>query len=223
MDQAHITNQPLVERPYWYEDTEARYCYHDIYACLGWPSEVSDKDMGLPGYAAIVGVVRPPGLDRDTHYDAKDAKFRLLAEAEDRDVPTLLTKCLEMREKYGYGLNSNLLNVWYGDPERYYTTLALFNEELGERKALMLTPPNDFYGPKIFDIYVRSFQSTVLQGKQRFYYAGGDILKHRLKEFYRDDPSALAIGGLVHTLLGHCIWMSDGPQGSGCFNVEDGL
>ncbi|MEA3253976.1 MAG: hypothetical protein U9Q17_03395, partial [Chloroflexota bacterium] len=215
MDQAHITGQPLVEKPWWYQDMETGFLFHDIYACLGWPSEVSDKDTGLPGYAAIVGIVRPHDLDRDTHYIPQDADFLLLAEAEHKDVPTLLAKCVEMREKYGYGVQPELLKVWFGDPDRFYTALALFNERLGEQKAILVTPADDFYtSKKIFDNYVRSFQSTVMAGKQRFFYGENDILKSRLKEFYRDDPAALAIGGLVHSLLGRCMWMSQTEQGA---------
>ena len=222
IDHAHITNQPLVERPYWYMDTTTRFLYHDLYACIGWPSEVSEKDTGLPGYAAIVGILRPSTLDMDTHYDAKDAEFILLAEAEDKDVPTLLAKCCEMREKYGYGIQPNLLKVWFGDPDRFNTTLALFNEDLGEQKAILVTPADDFYSPKIFDNYVRSLQSTVVESKQRFFYGGNTILKDRLQEFYRDDPAALAMGGLIHSLLGRCMWMSQSEQGAGCFSVEEG-
>lgn len=222
-DQSVVTGQPLIERPWWYEDTETGFLYHDLYACLGWPSEVSDKDTGLAGYAAIVGVVRPPELDNETHYNPMDAKFLLLAEAQDKNVPTLLQKCLKMRTKYGYGIQPELLKVWFGDPDRFYTPLALFNERLGENKAILVTPPDDFYVPKIFDNYVRSFQSTVIAGEQRFYYGEHDILKARLQEFYRDDPAALAIGGLVHSLLGRCMWMSQGEQGAGCFTVEEAI
>ena len=222
-DHAHITNQPFVERPYWYQDTETNYVYHDLYACLAWPSEVSERDTGLPGYAAIVGILRPKDLDKETHYDAKDAKFILLAESEDKDVPSLLGKCLEMRQKYGYGVQPSLLKVWFGDPDRFWQPVALFNERLGEQKALLVTPADDFYTPKIFDNYLRSFESCNLhdEEKTRFYFGGHTILRDRLGEFYRDDPAVLAIGGLVHSLLGRCMWMSQTEQGAGCFTVEE--
>jgi len=219
-DHAHLTGQELMENPYWYEDMETGMLYHDLYACLGWPSEVSEKDTGLPGYAAIVGVIRPPGLDMETHYDPRDAKFRLLAEAEDEDVPSLLEKCVAMREKYGYGVQTNLLKVWFGDFDRFYRPLALFNERLGENKEILIVPPDDFGIPKIFDNYVRSFESCIRAGKTRFFFGGNGILKRRLHKFYSNDPAALAIGGLVYSLLGRCMWMSQSEQGAGCFTVE---
>ncbi len=223
-DEAHITNQPLVQRPWWYRDKETTMLYHDIYGCLAWPGEVNDKQTGLPGYAAIVGVLRPPGLDIDTHYNPKDAKFRLLAETETKDVPTLLGNCVQMREKYGYGVQPELLKVWFGDPDRFYTALALFNERMGNR-GILVTPPDDFYTPKIFDNYVRSFESCIVDDndKYRFYYGGGTILKERVHEFFKNDPAILAIGGLVHSLLGRCMWMSQTEQGAGGFKVGGGI
>lgn len=224
-DQAHITGQPLVERPWWYEDMETGRLYHDLFACLGWPSEVSDRDTGLPGYAAIVGVLRPMDLDKDTHYNPQDAKFLLLTEAQDKDVPTLLEKCVDMREKYGFGIQPQLLTVWFGDPDRFYQTLALANERLtangGNRRAILVSPPDDFGTPMIFDNYVRSLQSCLIKGKVRFFFREKtQSLRVRLKEFRRDDPAVLAAGGLVHSLLGRCMWM-DQVQGSTVFTVEE--
>lgn len=222
-DEAHITQQPLIENPWWYEDTESGYLYHDIYACLGWPGEVTEKHIGLPGYAAIVGVIRPKHIDEKKHYDPRDAKFLLLAECEDIVVPHLLEKCVDMRQKYGYGIQPELLKVWYGDPDRFYTSLTLFNERLGENREILMVPPDDWGIPKIFDNYVRSFESCNPDDKEktRFYFNKHGTLKTRLGEFYRDDPAALAIGGLIHSLLGRCMWMSQSEEGSGCFSVEE--
>ena len=219
-DQAIITGQELIERPWWYEDTENGYLYHDLYACIGWPSEVSDRDVGLPGYAAVVGVIRPGDLEKGRHYNPANARFLLLCEAEDADVPSLLQKCLEMRQKYGFGIQPNLLTVWLGDPDRFVTTLALLNERLGDNNAILVSPPDDFYTPKIFDQYVRSFQSCVLEGRQRFWYGGNALLKSRVDEFRRDDPAVMAVGGLVHSLLNRCMWM-DQREDSTIFNVEE--
>jgi len=223
-DHAIVTSQDMVERPFWFEDTTTGFMFHDLYACVGWPSEVADKDIGMPGYAAIVGVIRPPDLKKDAHYDPTHAKFLLLREAEDSDVPGLIEKCLELREKYGFGCQPDLLTIFLGDPERFTTTLALRNEMLirdgGDRNALLIAPPDDFYVPKIFDIYIRSLRSCLVEGRQRFFFGKNDILKNRIREFRRDDPSVLAAGGLVHSLLNRCMWMSQANQ-STIFNVED--
>jgi hypothetical protein len=178
----------------------------------------------MPGYAAIVGVIRPKSIDKNTHYDTRDATFVVLCETETFDVPTLLGNCVKMREKYGFGIQPSLLNVWRGDPERFFRVLALRNERLieqgGDRHSILLTPPEDFYTPMIFDNYVRSLESTIRGEKKRFYSERCKILKTRLKRFLRDDPAIMAVGGLIHTLLSHCAWMAD--NGSSCFSVEVG-
>ena len=221
-DHAKITGQPLMERPWWFEDLETGYLYHDLYACIGWPSEVSDKDVGQPGYAAIVGVIRPKTAPKDQYYEPRDAKFLLLCEAESFDIHTLLRECLHMREKYGFGLQPDLLTAWYGDPERFALPVALFNERMpDETKAILITPPDDFYVPKIFDNYVRSLQSTLIKGKQRFWFGTCTILKTRIKEFMRDDPAVLAAGGLVHSLLARTMWMDQSD--SMAFSVEEAV
>jgi hypothetical protein len=223
-DHAVITGQPLIERPYWYENIENGDTFHDLYGCIAWPTEVSDKDNGLPGYAAVVGVVRPRNLGKDVHYDPADAKFMLLAEAEEADVPGLLLKCLDLREKYGFGLNPTLMATWLGDPERFVTTVALMNERLilkgGEQKTFLIAPPDDFYVSRIFDSYFRSLRSCMVVERTRWYFNGLDILQNRLKEFKRDDPAVLAAGGLVHSLLNRSMWM-DRSEESTIFNVEE--
>ena len=208
-DQARVTNQPMVERPYYFQHTGTGQYFYDLCGCIGWPSEVTDRDEGLPGYIAIIGIVRPENPDRD--YDVSTAPFQLLGEFESKDVPELLTRCLELRQEFGFGIQPNLLRVWFGDPERFVTVLALRNELLikqgGERAAILITPPDDYYTDKIFDNYVRAIRSVILT--KRLFFGGCDILRNRLREFKRDDPTILAVGGLVHSLLCRTTWMDD--------------
>lgn len=220
-DESVVTGQPMVERPFWFENTETDQLYFDIYGCIGYPSEVSDRDEGLPGYAAIVGIVRPD--DSLEHTDPVNANFQLLAEAQSKDVGTLLSLCVKLRKKYGFGCQENLLRVWYGDPERFLTTLALYNEGLvrdgGDKNAILVTPPIDFYSPKIFDNYVRALRSTILPDATRFYFGHNDILRNRLREFRQADPAVLAVGGLVQSLLTNALWMDTAK--SNAFTVEE--
>ena len=217
-DHAHITGQNLVERPWWYEDLETKYLYHDLYGCIGWPSEVSDKDLGLPGYAAIVAVLRED--DRLDPYNPMDAEFFVLAEAQSMDVPTLLRECLKLRTRYGYGIQRDLLQIWYGDQERFIQTVALFNERLHPDQEFLITPPDDFYTPRVFDNYVRSLRSVLMEGHERLYFGETDILKGRILEFRRDDPAILAVGGLIHSMLARTMWM-DETRESTIYNVEE--
>jgi hypothetical protein len=219
-DRAVVTGADLVERPYWFRNIETDQLYYDLYSCIGWPSEVTDSSDGLPGYAAIVGVVRP---NKDFGSNPLDANFQLLAEAESKDVPTLLKHCQTLRAEWGFGVQKELLRVWLGDPERFLTTLALANERLieegGEAAAILVSPSDDLYTPKIFDNYVRALRSTLLKETRRFYFGHNDILQNRLREFRALDPCVMAMGGLVHTLLCRCTWM-DARQES-VFNIED--
>jgi len=215
IDEANITKQPLIERPFWYRNKETGEEYYDILGCVGWPTEVSDKDEGRPGYVAIIAVIK----------DAQpigEPVFRLLAEAESRNIPSLLIAMLSMRQKYGYGLHPTLLSTWWGDPERFITPLAIFNEK-HRGKELFMCPPVDFYNPRRFDDYVHSIRSTISKdiAVKRFKFGGFSILKNRFRTFKRDDPAVLAIGGLIHTLLFSSAWLEDTSEN--VFVVEEGI
>ena len=215
---ATVTNQEFVERPYWYLNTETGRSYYDLYACIGWPTEIQDDRDGLPGYAAVIGVAK-----KDTEgFNPVNASFQLLDEIFHEDVPTLLKGCLDLREKYGFGIRPDLLSVWFGDPDRFLTTLALFNEALvadNEMDEFLISPPDDFYVTKIFDNYVRDIKSVLLKETRRFYFGHNDVLKNKLRDGVRkDDPCVVAIGGLVHSLLARCRWQDS--RGETVFNVE---
>jgi hypothetical protein len=220
-DEAIVTGQPLTENPYWLENTETRQLYHSLYGCIAWPSEIKEGEDEQPGYIAVVGVVRPN--KEMEHYNPIDAKFQLLAEAQSKDVGQLISQAVEMREKYGFKVQSELLRVWYGDTDRFLTTLALINERLilqgGDKNAVLITPPVDMYETAVFDNYLRSLKSCLRPDKLRFYFGGCDILKNHLWEFRKDNPAVFAIGGLVHSLLTNCTWM--GTVGDNIFTVED--
>ena len=218
IDEAVVTKQSLVERPSWYENIQSGQRYYDLYGCVGWPTEVSDKELGMSGYVAIMGVVKPLG-----NRPIADADFQLLAEAESQDVPTLLDHIVRLRNEWGFGLHPDLLSAWFGEPERFVTTIALENERLvakgGDRQAILIIPPDDFYVPGTFDHYVRSLRSAIVPNRLRFYFGGNEILKNKLREFKRDDPAVYAVGGMVHSLLSRCTWMDQTREN--IFTVEE--
>jgi len=207
-DEAAITGEGYVPKPFWFRNTVTGQLYYDLFGCLGWPSEVNDKDDGLPGYIAIVGVVKPKTGVRSP----RDSVFQILTEQESKDVPTLLAGAIRMREEYGYNDQVGLLRTFHGDPEKFLTMTALFNERLTYRKrselALVITPPHDFYEPGSFETYVRAIRSSIMAEAVRLYFGNNDILRTRLRAFKKNDPSIMAMGGLVHTLLCECMWMS---------------
>ena len=220
-DHANITNQPMMERPYWFENTETGQAYFDIVGCLGWPGEVGESDEGLPGYIAIMGIVRPSKTME--HISASDAKFQMLDEFESKDIPTMLKSCVRLRERYGFGIQPDLLRFYYGDPERFQTTISLFNERTftargKEKDSVLIAPPDDFYAPKVFDVYVRAIRSVLEPAGLRLYFGNCNILKNRIREFHRDDPAVMAVGGMVQSLLNRSLWMAE--VGSNVFTVD---
>lgn len=208
-DAAKVTGKPLVERPFHYQNIETGQEYYDLYGCIGWPTEVSEKDDGRAGYVAIVGIIKGKRAPQD-------AAFQLLAEAESKDIPTLLQHILDLRATWGFGLHPNLIQAWFGDPEKFITTTALLNERLiqvgGDRAAILITPPDDFYSPKAFENYVRSMHSVIVPGRVRFGFGGNEILKNRLREFKKEDPAVMAVGGLIHSLLSRAMWMDSARE-----------
>uniref|UniRef100_A0A6H1ZUD5 Uncharacterized protein n=1 Tax=viral metagenome TaxID=1070528 RepID=A0A6H1ZUD5_9ZZZZ len=212
IDEAHVTGQPLVERPHHYQNLENGQLYYDLYGCIGFPSEVKDNDPGMPGYCAVVGVIKPKAEGEKI----QDAKFQLLAEYESRDVPSLIDAVLALRSEWGHGLHPELLVAWFGDPEQHVATLALKNERI--KKPLLVTPTYDLYDPCVFDIYVRSIQSVIMPGRVRLYFGGLSLLKSKLSEFKRNNPAVIAAGGMIHTLIMQCEWSDN--QRSNAFNLE---
>ena len=218
-DEAIITGEGYVPKPFWFENIDTGQLYYDLYGCLGWPSEVNEKDDGLPGYVAIVGIVKPKSGDRAV----RDSVFQILTEQESKDVPTLLTGAVRMREEYGYNDQPGLLRAFLGDPEKFITMTSLFNERLTYRKradlALLISPPHDFFEAKAFETYVRAIRSSIMPEAVRLYFGTNDILRTRLRGFKKNDPSIMAMGGLVHTMLCECMWMNKISGNS--FNVPD--
>lgn len=218
IDQANLTGKPMVERPFYYRNTETGQCYYDLYAGLGWPSRATSKGPGLPGYIGIVGVVKSDKVKPE------DARFQLLAELESKDVPDLIRKFLEIRPQYGFGLYPGLMQTLIGDAERFITTMALINERLiesgGEKAAVLIMPPDDFYEPMVFDIYMRSLRTCWMEGQERLFSGFNKILKVRVNEFLEDDPAVMGLGGLIHTLMLRCTWLDQTRENA--FVVEDG-
>lgn len=219
LDHAHITGQPMVERPYYYEHTETGQQYHELFGCIGWPNVITDKNKtsNKPGYIAIVGIIKnntPP----------ERAPFRIMEEFENHNIITLFAEMLRMRSEFGFGLVPGLLQTWFGDCDRFITELALFNEELmrkgGEQMAILISPPDDFYVPKVFDVYIRAISQSLDQGAQRLFYGGNTILKNRVREFMDKDPVIMGMGGLIHSLLSRTMWLDQAR--SNCFNLQEG-
>jgi len=217
IDEAIVTGRPLIERPFYYEDTESGKLFYDLFGCIGWPTEDEDKKKGLPGYVAIIGVVksnRPP----------EKAWFRLMDEAESEYLIVLFQKIQEMRDKFGFGEHPDLLKTFIGDPDKNITDLVSYNADLErfgkKNREIILAPPLDMYDTEAFDNYKRSLETAILNKPERFAFGGNSILKTKHHEYRRNNPAVFAIGGLIHTLLHTTPWMDS--QSENMFTVEEG-
>ena len=102
-----------------------------------------DNKPGLfekPGFIVIIGVEK----------STVDPSFDVLEEVESGNINDLLTSCLHLREKYGFGKGADLFNVWCGETDRfdsllndvarntsfaflkYYTDIIFWNSGLGQ-------------------------------------------------------------------------------------------
>ena len=227
IDESIVTGQPLVEKPYWFENLETGQLYYGIYGCVGWPTEVSDKDAGQAGYVAVVGVIKPKKEDQLI----MDANFQLLAEGESRDIEVMLHMIVELRNEWGFGQHDGLMQTWIGDHERYVPVIARRNERLilaaqhsgkkidPEKFGILISPPDDFGGPNTFDDYHRAMSSALRAGHTRFYFGGLSLLRGKLQEFKADNPAVFAMGGLIHSLINRTTWMDQ--AGTNIFHLEE--
>lgn len=218
IDEAIVTGRPLIERPYYYEDTDTGKQYYELFGCLGWPYEDEDNKKGLPGYVAIIGVVK-------SERAPEKAWFRLMGEAESEYLIVLFQEIQRLRDQFGFGEHPELLKTFYGDPDKNITDLISYNEELRsngvETREILLAPPLDMYDTEAFDNYKRSLETAIINKPERFAFGGNTILKNKHHEYRRNNPAIYAIGGLIHTLLHTTPWMDQ--QQENMFVVEEGV
>jgi len=218
-DDARVTGKKLVEPVHHYRNTQTGQLYYALYGCIGWPNVISDKPKAAnrPGYLAIVGMIKGKR-------PAESAYIQLLAEAESHSIGVLLDEMVRLRVEYGFGLHPSLLNSWYGDQERFVMEIAARNDALiksgGDRQAILIHTPLDFYDVKAFDLYVRALTEALSNRNQRLFYGGNEILKNRVGEYSEKDPVIVGMGGLVYSLTLSMPWMDMVQENA--FNVEEG-
>uniref|UniRef100_A0A6M3LHZ5 Uncharacterized protein n=1 Tax=viral metagenome TaxID=1070528 RepID=A0A6M3LHZ5_9ZZZZ len=203
-DFAIVTGVKQYDPPYWFVDKETNKEYKGIYGCIGWPGAVmNERDSEQPpGYAAVIGVQR------------EDERFHLLEEVDALSPKLLIDKCLRMRTRWGFKVHPSLLQVFIGDHLRFELIVAQFNSMMISQRgkgsvgeAFIVSPPDEQENPKHWDIYFRQLQYVVApEVKLLILGKIGTLLRNQLTEFKRDNPAVLAVGGLMHTLLGRTPW-----------------
>ena len=171
IDEAIVTGRPFVERPSYFEHVDTGQKYYDLFGCIGWPTEDTDKDKGRPGYVAVVAVVK-------SERPIQNAWFRLMGEGESEHISELFAHILRLREEYGFGLQPALLQTFLGDPDKHTTRLALLNEELIKKYG-------DNYNIKYLKYLIKhKYYVTVECFKRGLYWRG---LTHDLSKFLPDE------------------------------------
>jgi len=214
-DFARIRKEPLVEHPYWFKDESTEY--HDIYGCIGWPQRLTEKGDQRTGYAAVVAVIKD---DREP----EDAIFKVVEETENLSAPLLIQSCVEMRNRWGFGVHPHLMRVFVGDYRTFENVTARYNSKVIERdgddrQAFIVSPPDDYENARAFDLYLGSLRSVLSREAKRLYIGSAGIIKNRIMEFQRDDPAIMALGGLMHTILLRTPWMEQSD--SSLFQLAD--
>lgn len=205
-DFAHITQQRIIEKPYWFRDTNTGIEYRGIYGAIGWPQKITGRGDELPGYAVIVGA------RKDEEVQAEESRLDILDEVEERSEDLLIHECANMRNRWGYGVHDSLIPVFIGDYRPFELVVAHYNSRVSEdtedeSQAFIVSPPDDYESSNSFDIYMGRLRTVLSAKAKRLYINNNTIIKNRIVSFSRDDPAIMALGGLIHTLLLRQPWM----------------
>ena len=196
-----ITGETYILKPTYYRNIETGMEYCHIAGGIGWPGQA-------PGFIVILAVIKPEG---------KNPSFHVLEEEEIGSINGLLTACLQLREKYGFGKGSALFDFWYGENERFDAIVNDFNQDLTVKddtaQGIYLVPPYGHQKSNAFEIWVNSIRGCLKRdasNKPELYL--GDCTKLRnylqsspfdvaVKGAIEDYPALAALGGVMHSLM----------------------
>ena len=208
MDQhiSAITGETLTRKPIYYRHTKTGKEYCHIAGGIGWPGE-------KPGFIVVVGVEKT----------AVDPRFHILEERESENINGLLTSCLQLMEKYGFGQDSDLFKVWYGQNERFDTFVNDFNHdhELKDHmyQGIYIAPPHDYQKANAFEIWlnvIRSCMKRDTSGNPKLLLGNCPILRNRIqsapvdvavKGSVEEYPALSCLGGTLHSVMIFRPWL----------------
>jgi hypothetical protein len=188
---------------YHHIETKEEYVHLD--GAVAWPGKDS------PGFILVVGV----------QMDGKQPLVKCLEEAEDSEVDGILSKCLTLREKYGFHLSDRFLfHPWWGI-QSFPSLVNRFNERIMKERGegVYFIDPSDFKkGGKYFELYSLGLKEASrskmisLEDCNRLRNAINSFPVDAAQRFTEDDcPPVFALGLLVHSLLATKPWLNRGP------------
>jgi hypothetical protein len=191
-----------------YRHIETKEEFVHLDGAVAWPG----KDH-LPGFILVVGV----------QMEGKAPRFKCMEEAEDAEVVGILSKCLTLREKYGFHLSDRFLfQLWWG-LQSFPSLVNRFNEDVrkgkDEPEGVYFADPSDFKkGGKYFEAYSQGLKESLrskmitLGDCNRLRNAINSFPDDAPQKFSEDDcPPVFALGSLVHSLLATKPWLNRGP------------
>jgi hypothetical protein len=195
-DFATVTGHDIVLKPAVFCHIETNQHYCNIIGGIAYPT------ANDPGIVIIMGIQNEP------------IKFRILDVYEDDNVFKLIANCIEMRTKWGFGLDSRILPWWYGDQEKFQTLIikasADLEKKLGYDRGMYVKDMVDLREKHAFPLYIRQLfaarESGILEqpSKSGFMNIVGYIqgFNRELAEKTKteDYPAVGLLAGMIHSL-----------------------
>ena len=203
-------------KPTYYKHKQTGIKYAYITGVSWWPEKIA------PGFIVIVGVEST---------DDPNPSFFVLDEWEDDNIQRLLLKCVELREKWGFLVCSELFRPWHGEYEKYYSIIDSFNRYLERTRKEGFYPslPTVLEEKNAFSICVRQAFSLLEKdksGKKRLHIGDCGLLRDHFLRLRKDDPkkwkaehhpSLMAIGIAIHVLLESTPWLIEADYNRASF------
>jgi hypothetical protein len=142
-DWAHVMGTQIPEPTACFQNMATKDYYSYLCGAVGWPGPETN------------GMLMVLAADDSTE---SDPAIRCIDEMEipvNAGYREMIDIMVLMREKYGYGLCSGLMDTWYGEPEKF----RAFDTEFAN-KDLFITHPYGFYEPNRFEIYLHSLRAA---------------------------------------------------------------
>lgn len=213
---ALIEDKPFIPNPSYYRNrkTDEEYCH--IAGGIGWPGE-------KPGFAVVVAV------------EKESETLHVLAEAEALSINGLLSECLRLRKKYGYG-QGDLFDFWWGEAERVSTLVNDFNQHLDSmERGIYIAAPYDSDKQNAFEIWANRVQACLPKDDpdKKILHLGecNQLINHMLsltpdaalKGSIEDYPAIASLGGVVHSLMIQQPWLKFAKREKTVPTIKDDL
>jgi hypothetical protein len=203
-----------------FHHTEYGHTYSNIVGGISYPAAVEHQIR--PGMVAIMGIEPDP------------LRFHIIDLVESPSVFDLLTACVDLRLRYGFGEDSRILPNFMGDQERYQAILLKVSEALekkGPENGLYIKDMVDYRERYALPVYVQQFLSALEKGilvkpvnpkidaaitNHLLVFQSENAQKGRVEDF----PAVGLLGGMIHSLQIERPWLED-PRGQDTvFNID---